>query len=87
MSRLYGTLGHIVRDKEKVEFPINDFGLLNKTLVNVSTRRRVQDLRASFFEESLSDSFVHDDEGDLGSSLIILTLETILISDNLFELF
>lgn len=87
VSRLYGTLGHIVRHKEKVEFTINYFGLLNKTLINVSAWRRVQDLRASFFEESLSDSFIHDDEGDLRSSLIIISLKAIFISDNLFKLF
>jgi hypothetical protein len=58
-----------VRDKEEVELSILCFGLLNEALVDISTWWRVDNLRASLFEDALSDSLVDDDQGDLRHSL------------------
>lgn len=87
MSRLNSSLCNIVRNEEKVEFAIDNLRLFNEALINISARRWIQYLRSSFFEESLSDSFVHDNKGDLRSSLVVFSLKPIFISNYLFELF
>lgn len=86
MSWFHGTLGHIVRDEEKVEFAIDYLRLFNEALIYISTRRWVQYLRSSFLEESLSYSFVNDDQSHFWSFLGSV-LKTILISADFLELF
>ncbi len=87
MSRLNSSLCNIVRNEEKVKFAIDNLRLFNEALIHVSSRRGIQYLRSSLFEESLSDSFVHDNKGDLRSSLVVFSLKPIFISNYLFELF
>jgi hypothetical protein len=58
-----------MRDQEEIELSILSLGLFNESLVNVGTRRWVEDLLASLFEDALSHSLVDDDEGDLGHLL------------------
>jgi len=61
MGGLNGSLSHIMRNEEEVEFSIDNLRLLNEALINVSTRRWVQYLRSSFLKESLSYSLVNND--------------------------
>lgn len=65
MSWFNSTLSDVVRHKEEVKFAINHFALLDEALVNIGSSRRVSDLSVNFLKESLSYSFVHDDESDL----------------------
>lgn len=67
MGRFGSSLGHSVGDQEEVELSIDDLGLFNEAGIDVGTLRRVDDLLSSDFEESLSDSLVNEDKGDLGS--------------------
>jgi hypothetical protein len=71
---LHCTLSHIVRNQEEVELSINYFRLLNKTLINIGSGRRVENLSLGLFEESLSYSLVDNDQSDLWSSLVISSL-------------
>ena len=63
MSRLDSPLCHIMRDEEKVEFSVHYFGLLNESLIDVSTLRWVN-VFLSFIDvkESLSYSLVHNNQ-------------------------
>ena len=76
MSWLYTTLCDRVRNKEEVEFAINYFGLLNKTLVNISTLRRIINklltVAVSLLEESLANSLIDDDKGNFWRIIIFL---------------
>jgi hypothetical protein len=63
-----------VRNQEEVELSINYFRLLNKTLINIGSGRRVENLSLGLFEESLSYSLVDNDQSDLWSSLVISSL-------------
>jgi hypothetical protein len=63
-----------VRNQEEVELSINYFRLLNKTLINIGSGRRVENVSLGLFEESLSYSLVDNDQSDLGSSLVISSL-------------
>ena len=52
--------------QEEVEFSINDLALLNKALINKSTLRWVENFRmALFLKESLTNTLVNEDQGDL----------------------
>lgn len=53
-----------MRHKEEVKFTINHFALLDEALVDIGSSRRVSDLFVNFLKESLSYSFVHDDESN-----------------------
>ena len=56
-------------NKEKVKLSVNDFRLLNETLVNVGTLGRIVDelltVVHSLLEESLANSLVHNHESNL----------------------
>ncbi len=82
MSWLDCTLGHGVRNQEEVEFAVDDFRLLNESLVHVGTLRWVLDVSSTDFEEPLSDSLVNDGESDIRD----LGLSTVLVSEDLLEL-
>lgn len=64
MSWLDSSLGHRVRDQEEIEGAVDDLGLLDETLINVGTLRRVCN-GGSCLEESLSNTLVHNHEGVL----------------------
>lgn len=60
-----------MRNQEEVELAVLDLRLFHKARVNVGALRRILDefaavLRLSLLEESLTDSLVHNDQGDLG---------------------
>jgi len=70
MGGLNRTLGNGMRYQEEIELSILDFTLLDEASVNVSTLRGVLDELVtlgslSLLEESLSDTLVHNDQGDL----------------------
>lgn len=75
-----------MRNEEEVELSINDLGLLNEAMVNIGTLRWVQDLSLvvtatlSLLEESLSDTFVHDDESNVGKRSLAFSLGVVLVS-------
>ena len=73
-----------MRNQEEVEFAIDNFWLLYKAIVDVSTLWWVVNeiLTASMLrllEESLADSLINDDQSDLRSllGLYILIIESI----------
>lgn len=82
VSGLHGTLGHGVWHEEEVEFAVDDLCLLNESLIDEGSLRRVEDLGARLLEEPLSDSLVDDDEGDVWELLLF----TVLISHDLLQL-
>ena len=96
MSGLDGALSHGVRNKEEVKLAFNDFGLLNKACVDISTLWWVVDevlttWLLGLLEEPLTDSLVNDDQCDLGSFLLrffvnIVSTKAILKSDYLVKL-
>ena len=58
-----------MRNKEEVETSLNDFRLLNESVIHIGTLRRVQDVSdvrtwviRRLFEESLSHTLIDDDE-------------------------
>lgn len=54
-----------MRNEEEIEPTVLDFGLFDESLVYIGTSRRVDDLALSHMEESLPDSLVNDDQGDV----------------------
>lgn len=60
-----------MRHKEEIEFSINNFRLFDKAVIHVCTLRWVKNLLALNFEESLSHSFVNDNQGNMRKLLII----------------
>lgn len=71
MRRLDGALRDRVRHEEEIKLAVDDLGLLDEALVNVGSLGRVVDegrtgVSLSLLEESLANSLVHDDQGDLG---------------------
>jgi hypothetical protein len=76
-----------MRHQEEIEGSIDDFGLLNEAVINVGTLWRVGNGGVhSLLEESLSNTLVDDDQSMLWKSWIVC-LKTILLLDNLVELF
>lgn len=76
MSRLDCSLGHGVRNEEKVEPAFNDFGLFNESVIHIGTLRWIQDMsgvRWAFclLKESLSHALIDDDECDLRESVTL----------------
>jgi len=70
MGGLDRTLSDGMRHQEEIELSVLDFTLFDEASVNVSSLRRVLDElitlgSLSLLEESLSDTLVHDDQGDL----------------------
>ena len=66
MGWLNSSLGNWMGDQEEIEGTVNDLWLLNEAIVDVGTLWRIGDTRwCSHLEESLSYSFVHDNEGVL----------------------
>jgi len=70
MGRLNRSLSNGMGDKEEIELSILDFTLLDEASIDVSTLRRVLDElitlgSLSLLEESLSNTLVDDDQGDL----------------------
>ncbi len=87
MCRLNCTLSDIVRNKEEIKFSINNFRLLNESLVNISTLRRVYVFFSLInIEESLSYSLINNNKSNVWGLNLIL-MKTILISDYNFQLF
>ena len=71
MGGLDRTLGDGMRHEEEIELSIFDFTLFDEASVNVSSLGRVLDElitlgSLSLLEESLSDTLVYDDQGNLG---------------------
>ena len=83
---LNGTLSYVVWHKEEIELSINDLGLLHKSLVNVGTRRRINDGRATFLKEPLSHSFIDDNQSNLRRFDILIFSQSIFISNNVLKL-
>jgi hypothetical protein len=96
VGRLYTALGDRVGNKEKVELSVNNFTLLNEALINVCALGWVVDEGLSgtclgLLEESLTDTFVYNDQGDLRtlhhcSIYAGLTKDAILFGDDTVEL-
>ena len=81
-------------NQEKVELTIDNFWLFNKALINISTlgwivNESLSVLICRLLEKSLSDSLVHDDQGNFWR--VISTLSTIekavLFLNDLVKLF
>jgi hypothetical protein len=92
MSWLNSTLGNWMRHKEEVKATFNDLWLLNKTVINISSLRRVQDVSGvrawmigRFLEEPLSHTLIDDDECGMGES-VALSFRVVFVSHNLFQL-
>ena len=64
VSGFYSTLGNWVRNKEEIKFSIRSwFWFLNKSLINICTLWRIQNVAFFFLKESLSNSLVYNDQG------------------------
>ena len=83
-----------MRHEEEVELAIDDLRLLHESCIDIGTLRRVVNLVAAIIrhrllEESLSDSLVDDDEGDLGgleALRLLLRVQAILKGNDLVKL-
>jgi reverse gyrase len=51
--------------KEEIELAVNNFRLLNESLVNIGSLRRISDVRIGLFKESLSHSLVDNYQSDM----------------------
>lgn len=85
MSWFDSTLSNIMRYQEEIEFSIYNLRLLYETLINIGSWRRINDLAICFLKESLSDSFVNNNESYFWSGLDTI-FKAILISTDLFKL-
>lgn len=85
MCWLHSTLSNGMWDQEEIKCSVNNLRLLNETIVNISTLGRISNhsismstfLTTTHLEESLADSLVDNDQGNLGHlnfGLIILFL-------------
>jgi hypothetical protein len=78
-----------VRHEEEVKSAINNLCLLDKSVINIGSLGRVENLslvRCSLLlEESLSHALIDDDECDVRKS-ISLRLGVVLVSEDLLEL-
>lgn len=79
--------------KEEIESALNDLRLLNKAMVNVSSLRRIENVRLmgawlslGLLEESLSHTLVDDNKSDLWKRIDAFSLGIILVSHDLLEL-
>lgn len=86
MSGLHSALGDRVGNQEEIKLSVDDFALLDKSLINVGSLRRVQYSVAFLLEESLSDPLVDDNQGDLGSLVLVLAVVSVLLVDDHFDL-
>lgn len=81
-----------MRHKEEVKLAIDNLRLLNKACINVCTLRRVVDevlsiVACSLLEESLADSLVHDDQGNVRMRFgLSLRVTAVLHGDDAVEL-
>ena len=78
--------------KEEIESALNDLRLLNKAMVNVSSLRRIENVRLMgtwlnlcLLEESLSHTLIDNNKSDLWKRIDALSLGIILVSHDLFE--
>lgn len=67
MSRLDRTLCHGVRNKEEIKFAVNNFTLLNETLVHICTLRRIVNeglvlLVLCLLEETLAHALIYNNQ-------------------------
>jgi hypothetical protein len=72
--------------KEEIELTIDDLRLLHKSVVHIGTLRWIENAGAmalGLFEESLSDTLVDDDKGNVGKD-VSFTLRVILVCKDLF---
>ena len=74
MSRFDSSLCNVMRNKEEIKFAVDNFGLLNEALVNIGALRRILDSVPFKFEESLSDSFVDNDQSNVRNLLAFVFL-------------
>jgi hypothetical protein len=82
-----GSLSNRVWHKEEIEDTINNFRLLNEPLVNIRSLRWVSNrLISAHLEESLPDSFVHNDEGVLGENWFFVVFESVFLQNNFVQL-
>lgn len=72
--------------QEEIELSINDLGLLHKSLINVGTRRRINDGRASFLKEPLSHSLIDDNQSNLRRFDILFFGQSVFISNYVLKL-
>lgn len=81
VSGFHGALGHGVGNEEEVKLAVDDLGLLDEALVNVSSLGWVVNelsLRASsLLEESLADALVDNDESNFRRFNLLRFLLTI----------
>ena len=86
VGRLDGSLSNGMRHQEEVKGSIDDLRLLNESAINVGSLRWVGNSGVhTLMEESLSDSFVDDDQGVFWKARVS-GLELVLLLDNLVEL-
>ena len=64
MSGLHCSLSHVVGYQEEIELAVDDFGLFNESLVNVSTLGWVFEFFGLSVKEALSDSLVDNNQSD-----------------------
>ena len=88
MSRLHRSLGDGMRHQEEVECTIDHFRLLDETVVDIGTLRWIGNATwSTHLEESLSYSLVNDDESVLWKLLLLISIEAVLLLNNLVQLF
>jgi hypothetical protein len=71
-----------MRNKEEIEFTINALRLLYKALIDISSLRRIVDISSLLLKESLSNSFVDNDQGNV-RRLILFQFKLVLLSYDL----
>lgn len=88
VSRFHSTLGDRVRHEIEIELSVNDFGVLNEGLIDIGALRWVGNALSLFLEKSLSDSLVHDNQGNIRHSELALwsTVNTIFFDAKILEL-
>jgi hypothetical protein len=74
-----------MRNKEEIEFSINAFWLLYKALIDIGSLRWIVDISSLLLKESLSYSFVDNDQGNV-RRLILFQFKFVLFSNNLIKL-
>ena len=70
VSGLHCTLGHRVGHEEEVESALDNFGLLDETVVDIGSLRGIENVSlvrtSGLLKESLSHALIDDDECDMG---------------------
>lgn len=87
VGRFNRSLSNRVWNQEKVEGAVNNFSLLDETVIHISSLWRVCDGGvATHLEESLPNSLVYNDEGVFGEYWVLLPVDAVLLLYDLVEL-